>query len=57
MNVIVTQSTDSGNDTVDTPWASNTDGVGALLAVAQLLQHAKDDTLFAPSILSITIEL
>ena len=57
MKVIVTQSTDDGTATADTPWASDTDAIGAMVAVAQLLQHAKEDTMFAPKILSITIEL
>lgn len=45
--------TDSGRIT----WANDTDEVGAILSVAQLLQHAKDDSPWAPRILEIRIEL
>lgn len=41
---------------VEVVWAKNTDEVGAMLSVAQLMQHAKDDAPWAPRILEIRIE-
>jgi hypothetical protein len=56
MKVIATQQGYHGTVS-DQTWADDTDEVGAMLAVAQLMQHAKDDSPWAPRILEIRIEL
>lgn len=38
-------------------WSTEPDDLGAMLSVAQLLQHAKDDNPWAPKITSIRIDL
>ncbi len=57
MNVTVTQMTSNGTDTMTVGWAKDTDAVGAMLSVAQLIQHSQDDSPWAPKILEITITL
>lgn len=56
MKVIAKQQ--SGDNTpVEMVWSKHADEVGAMLSVAQLLQHAKDDAPWSPRILEIRIEL
>lgn len=45
------------NSPVDITWANDTDALGVVQSVTQLLQAEKDDSPWAPTILSITIEL
>ena len=50
----------SGNNTHETVWcggAGPADEVTVMLSVAQLLQHAKDESPFSPDIVEIRIEL
>lgn len=55
MKVITTQQ--AGSETpVEIVWANDTDEVGAMLSVAQLMQHAKSDAPWSPKVLDIRIE-
>ena len=57
MKVIVTQQGANGGTPAEMVWAKATDEVGAMLSVAQLMQHARDEAPWAPRILEIRIEL
>jgi hypothetical protein len=47
-----------GNDPVDMVWSPDTDALGVMLCVTQLLRHAKAPRgKFDPEYLAITIEL
>lgn len=46
-----------GGEVMEMVWAKSTDEVGAMLSVAQLFQHAKDEAPWSPKILEIRIEL
>lgn len=39
------------------PWANHTDELGVVLAVTQLLEHAKSDEPWAPKIVAIHVSL
>lgn len=55
MNVIAVMKSSTGPREVC--WAKDGDEVTAMLAVTQLLQHAKSDDPWAPKITSIRIDL
>lgn len=57
---VIAEMQNSEGETITMPWAGSalpTDEVGAMLAVAQLFQHAKDDSPWQPNITRIIIEL
>lgn len=60
MKVIAKQQSPVSDEATEIVWtggAGPADEVSVMLAVAQLLQHAKDEAPFAPNILEIRIEL
>jgi hypothetical protein len=56
MKVTATVQAD-GNGPVDMVWSKDTDELGVMLCVSQLLQHARREAPFDPRFLAITIEL
>ena len=46
-----------GNPAVDMVWSKDTDAIGAMVCVAQLLDQRKDQSPWNPELLAITIEL
>ena len=55
MKVIAKQQ-GSGGTISEMVWTKDFDEVGAMLAVAQLMLHAKDDSPWSPRLLEIRIE-
>ena len=55
MKVIAKQQ-GTGGTISEMVWTKESDEVGAMLAVAQLMQHAKDDSPWSPRLLEIRIE-
>lgn len=56
MKVTTTQQSPH-SEPVEIVWSKDTDEVGVMLCVAQLLRHAKDEAPWAPRVLDIRIEL
>ena len=54
---VITRLQSPSNSPVDMTWANDTDALGVVQAVTQLLQAETDDSPWAPTVLSITITL
>lgn len=56
MKVIAKMQGPNESEPVDMVWAKDTDDLGVMLAVAQLLDHIKDVSPWSPLLLEIRIE-